>query len=84
MKKLNGKWNIISEYSRGIMLNNDRNSNEQFKRNVNNKLMEEERLLEQQFELDMEKEEEEERILQQKKNLIYQQILNKMKNLLFN
>ena len=46
--------------------------------------MEEERLLEQQFELDMEKEEEEERILQQKKNLIYQQRLNKMKNLLFN
>jgi hypothetical protein len=34
--------------------------------------MEEERLLGQQFELDMEKEEEEERILQQKKNLIYQ------------
>ena len=84
MKKLNGKWNKISEYSRGIMLNNDRNSNEQFKRNVNDKLMEEERLLHLQFELDLEKEAEEERILQQKKNAIYQQRLNKMKNLLFN
>ena len=84
MKKLNGKWNKISEYSRGIMLNNDRNSNEQFKRNVNDKLTEEERLLHLQFELDLEKEAEEERILQQKKNAIYQQRLNKMKNLLFN
>ena len=84
MKQLNGKWNIINEYSRGLMFNNDRNSNEQFKRNVNNKLMEEERLVDQQFELDMEKEEEEERILQQKKNAIYQQRLNRMKNLLFN
>ena len=84
MKKLNGKWNIISEYSRGIILNNDRNSKEQIKRNINNKLMEEERFLEQLFEFDMEKEEEEERILQQKKNLIYQQRLNKKKNLLFN
>jgi hypothetical protein len=45
--------------------------------------MEEERLVDKQFELDMEKEEEEERILQQKKNAIYQQRLNRMKNLLF-
>ena len=66
------------------MLNNDRNSNEQFKRNVNDKLTEEERLLHLKFELDLEKEAEEERILQQKKNAIYQQRLNKMKNLLFN
>lgn len=83
MKQLNGKWNIINEYSKGLLLNNDKNSNEQFKRNVNNKLMEEERLVDKQFELDMEKEEEEERILQQKKNAIYQQRLNRMKNLLF-
>jgi hypothetical protein len=83
MKQLNGKWNIINEYSKGLLLNNDRKSNEQFKRNVNNKLMEEERLVDQQFEFDMEKEEEEERILQQKKNAIYQQRLNRMKNLLF-
>ena len=83
-KLLNGKWNIINEYSRGIMLNNNKNSNEQFKRNVNNKLMDEERLVDKQFEIDMEQEEEEERILQQKRNELYQQRLNKMKNLLFN
>ena len=84
MKLLNGKWNIINEYSRGIMLNKDKNSNEQFKRNVNDKLNEEERLIDNQFELDMEQEEEEERILQQKRNALYQQRLNRMKNLLFN
>ena len=84
MKLLNGKWNIINEYSRGIMLNKNKNSNEQFKRNVNDKLNEEERLLDNQFELDMEQEEEEERILQQKRNALYQQRLNRMKNLLFN
>lgn len=84
MKLLNGKWNIINEYSRGIMLNKNKNSNEQFKRNVNDKLNEEERLIDKQFELDMEQEEEEERILQQKRNALYQQRLNRMKNLLFN
>ena len=83
MKMLNGKWNIINEYSKSLLLNNDKNSNEQFKRNVNKKLIEEESLIDKQFELDMEREEEEERILQQKKNAIYQQRLNKMKNLLF-
>ena len=45
--------------------------------------MEEERLVDQQFQFDMEKEREEERILQQQKNELYQQRLNKMKNLLF-
>ena len=84
MKMLNGKWNIINEYSRGLMLSSNRNSNERFKRNVNNKLMEEERLIDKQFEIDMEKEEEEEKLLQQKRNAVYQQRLNKMKNLLFN
>ena len=84
MKLLNGKWNIINEYSKGIMLNKNKNSNEQFKRNVNEKLNEEERLIDKQFELDMEQEEEEERILQQKRNALYQQRLNRMKNLLFN
>ena len=83
MKSLNGKWNIINEYSKNLALNKDRKSNEQFKRNVNEKLMEEERLVDQQFQFDMEKEKEEERILQQQKNELYQQRLNKMKNLLF-
>ena len=46
--------------------------------------MDEERLVDKQFELDMEQEEEQERILQQKRNELYQQRLNKMKNLLFN
>ena len=84
MKKLNGKWNIINEYSKGLMLNINKNTNEQFKRNVNDKLMEEERLIDKQFEMDMEQEEEEERQLQQKRNAVYQQRLNRMKNLLFN
>ena len=84
MKLLNGKWNIINEYSRGLMLNSNKKSNEQFKRNVNDKLMEEERFIDKQFEMDIDQEEEEERILQQKRNAIYQQRLNKMKNLLFN
>ena len=84
MKLLNGKWNIINEYSRGIMLNSNKNTNERFKKNVNDKLMEEERLIDKQFEMDMEDEEEEERLLQQKRNAVYQQRLNKMKNLLFN
>ena len=66
------------------MLNSNKKSNEQFKRNVNDKLMEEERFIDKQFELDMDQEEEEERILQQKRNEIYQQRLNRMKNLLFN
>ena len=84
MKLLNGKWNIINEYSRGIMLNTNKNSNERFKKNVNDKLMEEERLIDKQFEMDLEDEEEKERILQQKRNEVYQQRLNRMKNLLFN
>ena len=84
IKLLNGKWNIINEYSRGIMLNTNKNSNERFKKNVNDKLMEEERLIDKQFEMDLENEEEKERIMQQKRNEVYQQRLNRMKNLLFN
>ena len=84
MKILNGKWNIINEYSRGLFLNTDKNNNEMFKKNVNNKLNDEERLIDQKFQSDMEKEVEEERILQKNKNELYQQRLNNMKNLLFN
>ena len=83
IKALNGKWNIINEYSKGLMINKDKNNNEQFKRNVNDKLLEEERLIDKQFELDMRDNEEEERMLQQQNNILYQQRLNKMKNLLF-
>jgi hypothetical protein len=82
-KALNGKWNIINEYSKGLLLNKDKNSNEQFKRNANDKLLEEERLIDKQFELDMRENEEEERMLQQQNNILYQQRLNRMKNLLF-
>ena len=84
MKAISGKWNIINEYSRGLMINSNKNSNERFKRNVNEKLMEEERLLDRQYEMDMEEEDEKERMQQQQRNLIYQKRLNKMKNLLFN
>ena len=83
MKALNGKWNIISEYSKGLFLNKDKNNNELFKRNANNKLIEEERLIDKQYELDMRENEEEERMLQQQNNVLYQQRLNRMKNLLF-
>ena len=83
IKALNGKWNIINEYSKGLMINKDKNNNEQFKRNVNDKLLEEERLIDKQFELDIRDNEEEERMLQQQNNILYQQRLNKMKNLLF-
>ena len=83
LKALNGKWNIISEYSKGLKLNKEKNSNEQFKRNANDKLLEEERLIDKQFELDIRDNEEEERMLQQQNNVIYQQRLNRMKNLLF-
>ena len=83
MKALNGKWNIINEYSKSLLLNKDKNNNEQFKRNVNDKLLEEERLIDKQFELDIRDNEEEERMLQQQNNILYQQRLNKMKNLLF-
>ena len=83
MKALNGKWNIISEYSKGLLLNKDKNNNELFKRNANNKLIEEERLIDKQYELDMRENEEEERMLQQQNNVLYQQRLNRMKNLLF-
>ena len=82
-KALNGKWNIINEYSKSLLLNKDKNNNEQFKRNVNDKLLEEERLIDKQFELDIRDNEEEERMLQQQNNILYQQRLNKMKNLLF-
>ena len=82
-KSLNGKWNIINEYSKGLQLNKEKNSNEQFKRNANDKLLEEERLIDKQFELDMRENEEEERMLQQQNNVLYQQRLNRMKNLLF-
>ena len=82
-KALNGKWNIINEYSKGLLLNKDKNSNEQFKRNANDKLLEEERLIDKQFELDIRENEEEERMLQQQNNILYQQRLNRMKNLLF-
>ena len=82
-KALNGKWNIINEYSKSLLLNKDKNSNEQFKRNANDKLLEEERLIDKQFELDMRENEEEERMLQQQNNILYQQRLNRMKNLLF-
>ena len=83
MKALNGKWNIINEYSKSLLLNKDKNNNEQFKRNVNDKLLEEERLIDKQFELDIRDNEEEERMLQQQNNILYKQRLNKMKNLLF-
>ena len=83
LKALNGKWNIISEYSKGLKLNKEKNSNEQFKWNANDKLLEEERLIDKQFELDIRDNEEEERMLQQQNNVIYQQRLNRMKNLLF-
>ena len=83
IKALNGKWNIINEYSKGLIINKDKYSNEQFKRNVNDKLLEEERLIDKQFELDIRDNEEEERMLQQQNNILYQQRLNKMKNLLF-
>ena len=82
-KALNGKWNIINEYSKGLLLNKDKNSNEQFKRNANDKLLEEERLIDKQYELDIRENEEEERMLQQQNNILYQQRLNRMKNLLF-
>ena len=83
LKALNGKWNIISEYSKSLILNKDKNSNEQFKRNANDKLLEEERLIDKQFELNIRENEEEERMLQQQNNILYQQRLNRMKNLLF-
>ena len=82
-KALTGKWNIINEYSKGLLLNKDKNNNELFKKNANDKLIEEERLIDQKFELDMRENEEEERILQQQNNALYQQRLNRMKNLLF-
>ena len=82
-KALTGKWNIINEYSKGLLLNKDKNSNEMFKKNANDKLIEEERLIDQKFELDMRENEEEERMLQQQNNVLYQQRLNRMKNLLF-
>ena len=84
MKMHNGKWNIINEYSRGIMENNIHDSNVQFKRNVNEKLLEEEMMINNALELERKQEEEEQRILQDRKNNIYQQRLNKMKNMLFN
>ena len=83
IKNLNGKWNIINEYSKGLLLNKDKNSNEQFKRNANDKLIDEERLIDKQYELDIRENEEEERMLQQQNNVLYQQRLNRMKNLLF-
>ena len=83
IKNLNGKWNIINEYSKGLLLNKDKNSNEQFKRNANDKLIDEERLIDKQYELDIRENEEEERMLQQQNNILYQQRLNRMKNLLF-
>ena len=83
LKHLNGKWNIINEYSKGLFLNKDKNSNEQFKRNANDKLIDEERLIDKQYELDLRENEEEERMLQQQNNVLYQQRLNRMKNLLF-
>ena len=83
IKNLNGKWNIINEYSKGLLLNKDKNSNEQFKRNANDKLIDEERLIDKQYELDLRENEEEERMLQQQNNVLYQQRLNRMKNLLF-
>ena len=83
IKNLNGKWNIINEYSKGLLLNKDKNSNEQFKRNANDKLIDEERLIDKQYELDLKENEEEERMLQQQNNVLYQQRLNRMKNLLF-
>ena len=83
LKNLNGKWNIINEYSKGLLLNKDKNSNEQFKRNANDKLIDEERLIDKQYELDIRENEEEERMLQQQNNVLYQQRLNRMKNLLF-
>jgi hypothetical protein len=83
IKNLNGKWNIINEYSKGLLLNIDKNSNEQFKRNANDKLIDEERLIDKQYELDIRENEEEERMLQQQNNILYQQRLNRMKNLLF-
>ena len=82
-KTLTGKWNIINEYSKGLLLNKDKNSNEIFKKNANDKLIEEERLIDQKFELDLRENEEEERMLQQQNNVLYQQRLNRMKNLLF-
>ena len=82
IKNLNGKWNIINEYSKGLLLNKDKNSNEQFKRNANDKLIDEERLIDKQYELDIRENEEEERMLQQQNNVLYQQRLNRMKNLL--
>ena len=83
IKNLNGKWNIINEYSKGLLLNKDKNSNEQFKRNANDKLIDEERLIDKQYELDIRENEEEERMLQQQNNVLYQQRLNRLKNLLF-
>ena len=83
IKNLNGKWNIINEYSKGLLLNKDKNSNEQFKRNANDKLIDEERLIDKQYELDIRENEEEERMLQQQNNILYKQRLNRMKNLLF-
>ena len=83
IKNLNGKWNIINEYSKGLLLNKDKNSNEQFKRNANDKLIDEERLIDKQYEFDIRENEEEERMLQQQNNVLYQQRLNRMKNLLF-
>ena len=83
IKNLNGKWNIINEYSKGLLLNKDKNSNEQFKRNANDKLIDEERLIDKQYELDIRENEEEERMLQQQNNVLYQQRLNRIKNLLF-
>lgn len=83
MKSLNGKWNIINEYSKGLLLNKEKNDNELFKRNANNKLIEEERLIDKQYELDLRENEEEERMLQQQNNVLYRQRLNRMKNLLF-
>ena len=83
IKSLNGKWNIINEYSKGLQLNKDKNSNEQFKRNANDKLLDEERLIDKQYELDIRENEEEERMLQQQNNILYKQRLNRMKNLLF-
>ena len=80
IKNMNGKWNLINEYSKSIKDNKKNNIKEQFNRNVNQKL--EEKL----NDFDYKNYENENKIRTKEKNninRIYDRRLNNLKNMLF-
>ena len=78
---MSGKWNLRNEYSNNIL--NSRNTSELFKKNVREKLMEEKFKNDNDFKIDWINDMEEAKVIQEKKNEIYRNRLDKMKDIIF-